>query len=183
MRKAVLSKSSEEIANLRQAIPEHREKLKLLREAWASPLAVLNRTTLKSQERATVTANLFGAGPYSIDLAAAEAIRTGDGALGMAVCAAMDGLNKEQRSLLRYSRNEVAASLTSKDFSEAYESLEISRYYLDASDLAANEIAGDPVSPNDRIRVGLVKENLAADFGKSVEELDGETGGQADGDD
>lgn len=172
MRKAVLSNSTDEVAKIRGDIAERRDKLKLLHEAWASPLVVLNRTTLKSQDRATATANLVGQGAYAIDLAAAEAIRTGDGALGMAVCVAMDGLNKEQKSLLRYSKNEIAATLTFKDFSDAYESLEMSRYFLDASDLAANEIVGGPVTSKEKIRVGLIKESLAANLGKPVEDLD-----------
>ena len=172
MRKEVLGTPNEEVEELRGKIAGHRAMWQMLKEAWASPLVVLNRTTFKSEGRATAAQNLVGAGAYAVDLAAAEAIRTGDAGLGAAVCVAIDHLSKSEQNSLRYSKNEIASSLTHKDFTAAHEALQMSKYFLDAADLSTDEITGEPVTPEDRIRVGMVKRTVAEDIGKPEDQLD-----------
>ena len=174
MRKAIKSNVTDELAIARQNLVEQEKKLKLLDAAWASPLTVLNRTTLKSQDRATAQANLNGAGVHSVNTAAEEAVRTGDKAVAAAVTMAIDHLPKEQRSLLKFSREEIAASVIFDEFSAASEQLVMTEYLLEMSKDLTDEIDHGSIDPDRKIRTGTIKRELAAKLGKTEADIDDE---------
>ena len=152
-------------------------RLGYLREAWSTPLVYLNRMTLLSQDRATAQAVLSGAGAYTLNLAAAEAIRKGNLPLAMAVCAATENLNKEQSGLMRYSREEIAASVGFKDFFDATEALEMTGLELATAELDGRELVGVTVRSEERMALGNRKIEVAKSLGKTVEALEGKTDG------
>lgn len=84
----------------------------------------------------------------------------------------MKGINEEQKQLQRFSPEQIASSVMHKDFSEAHEALQMSKYYLDAAKLSTADIDGSPVSGEDRIAVGLIKRTLAEETGKTEDQLD-----------
>lgn len=177
MRKMLRGTVAEKAETLRVKVRELEETRTYLREAWSTPLVYLNRSTFLSQERLTAQGILNGAGAYQLNQAASEAIRTGNRALAAAVCTATEKLNKAQTSLMKYSREEIAASVGFKEFFDASEALEMARYELAGAELDGRELVGVRVRPEERMAVGRIKEDVAANLGKTVEELDGGTGG------
>ena len=99
-------------------------------------MVYLNRSTLLSSERATAQAVLNGAGAYQLNAAAAEAIRSANPALAAAVCTATEHLDKKQTRLMRYSREEIAASVGFNEYSDANENLEAAKYELASATVA-----------------------------------------------
>ncbi len=97
----------------------------------------------------------------------------------MAVCAATENLNKEQSGLMRYSREEIAASVGFKDFFDATEALEMTGLELATAELDGRELVGVTVRPEERMALGNRKAEVARSLGKTVEELEGKT--NADG--
>jgi hypothetical protein len=74
---------------------------------WGDDVAVLDRETLKSPERATYSANLKDAGPAALLNAGREAILKKDSALGMAVINRLQALRPSSRLI---SPAEIAAA-------------------------------------------------------------------------
>ena len=146
-----------------------------LREAWSSPLIFLNRSTLLSQDRATAAAVLAGAGAFTLNMAAAEAIRSGNRFLAMAVCSATETLNKEQASMMRYTREEISASVAFDEFHAAFEALEMAGIELATAELDGRELVGVKVRPEERMTLGNRKTEVAKSLGKTVEALEGKT--------
>ncbi len=175
MRKVVQATVAEKVEPLRVKVRELEATRGYLREAWSSPLVYLNRMTLLSQDRATAHAVLAGAGAYTLNLAAAEAIRKGNPALAMAVCAATEHLNKEQASLMRYTREEIAASVGFKDFFDATEALEMTGLELATAELDGRELVGVTVRPEERMSLGNRKAEVARSLGKTPEEMEGKS--------
>lgn len=171
MRKTLRASVEAKAEPLRVKVRELEAIRGYLREAWSSPLVYLNRSTLLSQERATAQSVLAGAGAYTLNLAAAEAIRKGNLALAMAVCAATENLNKEQSGLMRYSREEIAASVGFKDFFDAFENLEMTGVELAEAELDGRELVGVKVRPEERMTIGNRKAEVAKSLGKTPEEL------------
>ncbi len=131
--------------------------------------------TLLSQDRATAQAVLAGAGAYTLNLAAADSISRQDLALAMAVCSATEHLNKEQGGLMRYTREEIAASVGFKDFFDATEALEMTGLDLETAELDGRELVGVKVRPEERMALGNRKAEVAKSLGKTPEELEGKT--------
>jgi len=180
MTRTVRGTMNEKVAEAHRVLKEHKDKLPFFEEAYHSPLLLLNRSTLLSNDRDTAQGILNGAGVHTINTAAAEAVRTNNRALAAAVTSAIDGLPKEQRQLLKFSREEIAASVVADEFLAAYEQLVMSKYLLTMScDLVA-EVEAGKVDHDQKIRTGLIKRDLAAQLGKTEESLDDE-GGQVDG--
>ena len=113
---------------------------------------------------------------HTINTAAEEAVRTGDKALAAAVASAIDQLPKEQRQLLKFSREEIAASVTFEDFSAATEQLVMTKYLVEMSKDLTDEIDHGRINPDRKIRTGTIKKDLAARLGKPEEALDDEGG-------
>ncbi len=175
MRKVVEATVAEKVEPLRVKVRELEATRGYLREAWSTPLVYINRMTLLSQDRATAQAVLSGAGAYTLNLAASEAMRKGYLALAMAVCAATENLNKEQSGLMRYTREEIAASVGFKDFFDATEALEMTGLELATAELDGRELVGVTVRSEERMALGRRKEQTAKSLGKSIEELEGKT--------
>ena len=95
---------------------------------------------------------------------------------------AIDHLPKEQRQLLNFSREEVAASVVFEEFSAATEQLVMTKYLLEMSKDLTHEIEKGSIDPGRKIRTGTIKKDLAARLGKPEETLDDE-GGQEHADD
>jgi hypothetical protein len=147
-----------------------------LREAWSTPLVYLNRSTLLSPERATAQAVLNGAGAYQLNAAAAEAIRSANPALAAAVCMATEHLDKTQRGLMRYSREEIAASVGFNQYSDANTNLEAAKYDLASAELDGRELVGVKVRPEERMKLGTGKAEFEAQLDKSIVKSDGGDG-------
>ena len=125
-----------------------------------------------SSERATAQAVLNGAGAYQLNAAAAEAIRSANPALAAAVCMATEHLNKEQTGLMRYSREEIAASVGFNEYSSANENLEAAKYELASAELDGRELVGVKVRPEERMKLGTMKSEIEAHLGKPIAEFD-----------
>ena len=139
---------------------------------------MLHRTTLLDKDRATAQTILAGAGVHALNSAAEEAVRTGNRGLAAAVTSALDHLPRGQRQLLRFSREEVAASVVREEFVAAEEQLTMSRYLLHMVEDLAHEVVTGKVDPDRKVRTGTLKMELAAKLGKTEAELDGDEGGQ-----
>lgn len=172
MRKKFLDASKEEIAELIGKIAEHRDELRLLKDAWASPIDVLKRSTFNSEERVRATQVLAGADIGELNQAAAEAVRTNNRGLAAAVCVSLKGISDEQKQLMRFSPEQISASVMHKEFAAVNEGLQMSEYYLNSAKISSSDIDGTPTSPEDKIAVGLIKCDLARATGKTEEELD-----------
>ena len=83
---------------------------------------------------------------------------------------------------MKFSREEIAASVTFVEFSAATEQLVMSKYLLEMSKDLTDEIGHGSLDPDRKIRTGMMKKNLAARLGKPEESLDDE-GGQEHADD
>jgi len=173
MRKGLRETVAEKAETLLQKIRELEATRGYLREAWSTPLVYLNRITLMNAERATAQSVLNGAGAYTLNLAAAEAIRTGNRGLAAAVCAASENLPRSQRELMRYSREEIAASVGFNEFHDATEALEMARYELASAELDGRELIGVKVSPEERMAVGRIKADFLSSLEKPLEDSDG----------
>ncbi len=86
-----MEKTADERAKAVEVLREAKANLDLVRDLWASPVAVLMRSTLASEKRATYARNLAAAGPIEIDAAISQAVRTGDRDLAAAACVRIDG--------------------------------------------------------------------------------------------
>ncbi len=87
---------------------------------------------------------------------------------------AIDHLPKEQRSLLKFSREEIAASVIFDEFSAASEQLVMTEYLLEMSKDLTDEIDHGSIDPDRKIRTGTIKRELAAKLGKTEAEIDDE---------
>lgn len=178
MERTVRGGVDEKVTEARVNAKALRETLATLEEAYASPLKLLHRTTLLDKDRATAQTILAGAGVHALNSAAEEAVRTGNRALAAAVTSALDHLPRGQRQLLRFSREEVAASVVREEFVAAEEQLTMSRYLLHMVEDLAHEVVTGKVDPDRKVRTGTLKMELAAKLGKTEAELDGDEGGQ-----
>ena len=79
---------------------------------------------------------------------------------------------------MRFSREEVAASVVREEFVAAEEQLTMSRYLLHMVEDLAHEVVTGKVDPDRKVRTGTLKMELAAKLGKTEAELDGDEGGQ-----
>jgi len=172
MRKALRATVVEKAEALRVKIRELEETRGYLREAWSTPLVYLNRSTLLSPERATAQAVLNGAGAYQLNAAASEAIRSANPALAAAVCMATERLDKTQRGLMRYSREEIAASVGFNEYSDANTNLEAAKYDLASAELDGRELVGVKVRPEERMKLGTGRAEFEAQLGKPIAEID-----------
>lgn len=168
-RKERMAATADERAKLAGTLREAKASLDLVRGLWSSPVAVLMRSTLASERRATYTANLAAAGPKEVDDAMRVAVSTGDKDLAAAACVRIDAMGREPRKLLKYSKADGAEELVSKEFGAATEALGTADYYRESGDLVARELEGRRVSPNDKIRVGAKRAALEAELGKSLD--------------
>lgn len=175
MRKALRVGVAEKAEPLRVKVRELEAVRELLQDAYSSPLTVLYRTTLRSQDRLTAQGILAHAGAYQINDAADEAIRTGNRDLAAAVCTMTEKLSKGQRDLLTHTREEISASVGFKDFFDATEALEMCGLELATAELDGRELVGVTVRREERMALGTRKTEVARSFGKTVEEMEGKT--------
>ena len=75
--------------------------------------------------------------------------------------------NKEQASLMRYSREEISASVGFKDFFDATENLEMAGVDLATAELDGRELVGVKVRSEERMALGRLKTEVEKRLGKT----------------
>jgi len=183
MRNSVIRESSPKAVEKNKHLVKLRQKLSILQDAYSSPLKVLNRETLLSNDRLIAQGILKGAGVNTINAAATEAMMTGNKSLAAAVTSILDDVPKSQKNLLKYSRNEIATAVVFEDFNTASEQLIMTEYLLmNSEDLVHEIVTGKSTNSERKIRTATIKQELASRLGRLPEELDriGDAEGQSD---
>ena len=169
-RKEINADTADERAEILAALRADAETLKLVRDVWASPTAILMRATLGSEKRAVYARNLEASGPREVGLAILESLRgAGDPDLGAACMMRLESLGKDGRKLCPYSRSDTADALTGADFLAAQEAIGMADYFISSGNLAALETEGKKISPDQKIAVGVMVQELSARLGKPID--------------
>lgn len=162
---ATVEERNELLTELRQA----RQTLNLVRTTWSSPLAILMRSTLGSEKRAIYNRNLEAEGPTALANAMSEAVATGDKELAAACCSRFDSIGNEGQKLVRFSKDDVAEVIAGDDWNKAQEALGLADYAIASGELAEKEINGLKIAPTEKIKVGMIRDELEAKLGRSLD--------------
>ncbi len=154
VRKVRLEATAEERGKLLTVLRETKESLALMRKSWVNPVSVLMNATLASPERATYAANLANAGAHGVEGAMRQALALNDQALAAAAIERYDLLDETTRSLVSFSKDDIAAAMVHDEWSKAAEAIGLSDYAVESGELAEREMRGDKISPDQKIRVG-----------------------------
>ena len=160
-----MGKVAEQIATLGLEVIAIRAETEEAQLLWHSPMSRLMVSTLGSERRATRHANLQHAGPYELVGAMRLALDTHDNDLAAACCARYDTIGKDSQKSVTISRDELAHSLMAEEWDTARKSLGMTQFALSTAELAIKDIRGDRITAEDRIKAGLHRAELEADFG------------------
>ncbi len=169
VRKVRLEATAEERGKLLTVLRETKESLALMRKSWVNPVSVLMNSTLASPERATYAANLANAGAHGVEGAMRQALALNDQALAAAAVERYDLLDETTRSLVSFSKDDIAAAMVHDEWSKAAEAIGLSDYAVESGELAEREMRGDKISPDQKIRVGQRLMELEAKIGRKLD--------------
>lgn len=133
--------------------------LNLVKSQWHTPEAVLLSATLGSAARATYAANLANASIHELNNAMVKAISTPDRDLAAACCGRLDTLNREQRQLAQFTKTELTETLV-PEYAVVQEAFALSGLFHQQAMLTALEIDGKRISPDQKVKIGIVLSEL-----------------------
>lgn len=168
-RKELNAETAEERTRLLAEQGEAKTTLDLVRRAWTRPVDSLLRSTLGSERRATYTRNLERAGQTELENAIQESVTTDNRELAAACLTRLDSIGKEGRKSVRFSKIDVAEVLAGADFLKAQEAFGLADLAIAQSELAEREIQGKPLSPSDKMRIGLMRHDLESKIGRKID--------------
>jgi len=168
-RKELNTATAEERATLLAEQRAAKETLNLVRSAWTSPVAILMLDTLGTEKRSACTRDLERAGPTELENAMKRAVQTGNKDLAAACCVRLDGIGKEGRKLVQFSKSQVAEAVAGDGFMKAAEAFALADLAFAQSELAEKEIQGKPLSSGDKIKIGLMRTELESKIGKKLD--------------
>ncbi len=168
-RKELNAETAEERATLLAEQRAAKETLNLVRSAWISPEAILMLESLGSEKRSNYSRDLASAGPTELTNAMKLAVQTGNKDLAAACCVRLDSIGKESRKLVQFSKSDVAGEVAGADFMKAQEAFALADYAIAQSELAEREIQGEPISSNQKIKIGIMRAELESKIGKKLD--------------
>ena len=74
--------------------------------------------------------------------------------------------------MMRYTREEISASVAFDEFHAAFEALEMAGIELATAELDGRELVGVKVRPEERMTLGNRKAEVAKSLGRTPEEMD-----------
>ena len=147
--------TSEERGKIADANRTDANVLNLIRSQWHTPEAVLLSATLGSAARAAYAANLKDASIHELNNAMVKAMSTPDRDLAAACCSRLDTLNREQRTLARFTKTELCETLV-PEYTVVQEAFALSDLFHQQATLTALEIDGKRISPDQKIKIGTI---------------------------
>ena len=160
-----MGKIAEKVAELRAEIAATRTLADEAKKLWHSPLSRLMTSTLASERRATLGDNLSRAGASEVELNMRLAMDTADADMAAACCARYEGLSKDARKGVSINRDDLAHALVADEWDEARKSMGMTLFALSTAELAIKDILGQKITSGEKIRTGLHRAELEADFG------------------
>ena len=151
--------TAEERSKLADANRTDANVLNLIKSQWHTPEAVLLSATLGSAARAAYAANLKDASIHELNNAMVKAISTPDRDLAAACCSRLDTLNREQRTLAKFTKTELCETLV-PEYVIVQEAFALSELFHQQAMLTALEIDGKRISPDQKVKIGLVLAEL-----------------------
>ena len=125
--------------------------------------------SLGSEKRSNYSRDLAAAGPMELTNAMKLAVQTGNKDLAAACCVRLDSIGKEGRKSVRFSKTDVAGEVAGADFMKAQEAFGLADLAVAQSDLAEREIKGEPISSNQKIKIGLMRAELELKIGRKID--------------
>lgn len=168
-RKELNKATVEERATLLAEQRAAKATIDLVRRAWTSPVDALMTSTLGSEQRAICTRNLEHAGPTELANAIRDAVPAGNRELAAACLVRLDSIGKEGRKLVPFSKFDIAEQMAGPDFTKAQEAFALAYFAFEQSELAEKEIQGKPLSSEDKIRVGIMRQDIETKFGRKLD--------------
>ena len=153
------AETSEERGKIADANRTDADVLNTVKSQWHTPEAVLLSATLGSAARAAYAANLKDASIHELNNAMVKAVSTPDRDLAAACCARLDTLNREQRQLAQFTKTELCETLV-PEFAVVQEAFALSDLFHQQAMLAALEIDGKRISPDQKVKIGIVLSEL-----------------------
>jgi len=138
--------------------------LNSIKAPWYSAVAILNTSSLKSQDRADYSANMKDCTPLELDNYFTTAVANGDRDLAAACCGRYNTMNKAAKSQVKTVLSEVAEVLVT-EFFVVQEAFALADLYHQESMLVALQIEGKRTSPDQKIKIGVMLAELQRDFG------------------
>lgn len=154
-RKLRAAETAEERGKLADANRTDADVLNTVKSQWHTPEAVLLSATLGSRARADYAANLKDASIHELNNSMTRAISTQDRELAAACCSRLDTLNREQRQLAQFTKTELCETLV-PEYAVVQEAFALSDLFHQQTILTALEIQGKRISPEQKVKIGVV---------------------------
>ena len=128
------------------------ESLDTTAQLWASPVVVLSRAGLGSDERSNFMRQLEGAGPVELTNMAVHAAATGNKVLGAALVSLIDRLPRKDRP---FNANELAERLVGQETKAVQNAIAAVRNAAQRAIVKNREFEQRRVNPIDRVKMAL----------------------------
>jgi hypothetical protein len=154
--------SADERSRLLSELRDITGKIAAVRESWSDPVAILMRRTLADPKRGVYAANLANAGPVAVENALRDAVIGGNAALAAAALDRLSAMPASQSKSVRFSKRDVAESLVAEEWTKARAFIAMTDIAEAESDLANSQAEGGRDSATLKMRVGILRKELAA---------------------
>ena len=128
------------------------ESLETTAQLWASPVVVLSRAGLGSDERTNFMRQLEGAGPVELTNMAVHAAATGNKVLGAAILSVIDRMPRKDRP---FNASELAERLVGAETKAVQDAIAAVRNAAQRTIVRNREFEQRRVNPIDRVRMAL----------------------------
>lgn len=171
-KKTIYSAIEADVTKLMTQVLEDEERVKLAREAWASPIQVLLDMTLDSEKRRIYFDNLASAGQTGLVNAAKTALQNHDLPMAAAVITAIENLPKRSRDAMTISKDDIAEAALNERYFESTDMLAIAEFVLKDAHLTGREGLGRERTSTDTVALGVARTRAEEELGRSMEDKD-----------
>jgi hypothetical protein len=183
-RKELLKEGALDRVNIMAAVKEAKSKLDAVRTVWSDPVSMLGRMTIGESGLRIYKDNLAGIRPSQMEQRIKEAVLEGNKVKLAACLDVLDNMDPADASLVNISRHECAAIVLSEDWTKAMHHLAAFDLAVLETDRAVADIEGKTIGVQKTLKIGTLKNSLAAlhgdiDYDEMVK-AETEAGGSGD---
>jgi len=183
-RKELLKEGTLDRTNIMAAVKDAKEKLDAVRSVWSDPVSMLGRMTIGESGLRIYKDNLNGIRPAQMEQRIKEAVLEGNKVKLAACLDVLDNMKPDEAKLVNISRHECAAIVLSEEWTNAMHHLAAFDLAVLETDKAVADIEGKAIGIQKKLKIGTLKNQLAAlhgdiDYDEMVA-AEKEAGGSAD---
>ncbi len=161
-RKELLKEGTLDRVNITAAVKDAKSKLDAVRTVWSDPVSMLGRMTIGESGLRIYKDNLSGIRPAQMEQRIKEAVLEGNKVKLAACLDVLDMMDPADASLVDVSRHECAAIVLSEEWTNAMHHLAAFDLAVLETDMAIANIEGKAIGVQKKLKVGTLKNQLAA---------------------